>query len=201
VQDGCRCGRRGGRHAEAQGLPEACASVGVGAPPHCAWHVHTARVQVEKVATDDSVWTSAIQIERLLRPGAKYRNLNPYEAWGAGPRALSLSLSHTHTHTETRWCPPSAPSPWLDKTTAVLAVLQVLQVPWDCEDVVIKKQYRKVGLPAQGPSHTPHLSFPTPHLSSFPTPHLSLSHTHTRTHAHAHRLSCSLARSLRGPWV
>eukprot|EP00730_Choanoeca_flexa_P016752 TRINITY_DN7979_c0_g1_i3.p1 TRINITY_DN7979_c0_g1~~TRINITY_DN7979_c0_g1_i3.p1 ORF type:complete len:179 (+),score=38.42 TRINITY_DN7979_c0_g1_i3:28-564(+) len=56
---------------------------------------------VSKVADDDSRWTSATQIDRLLRPGAKYRNLNPYE---------------------------------------------VLQVPWDCEDKVIKKQFRKLSI-------------------------------------------------------
>lgn len=32
-----------------------------------------------KVEQQDSVWTSEKQIERLLRPGAKYRNLNPFE--------------------------------------------------------------------------------------------------------------------------
>ncbi|EDQ84985.1 uncharacterized protein MONBRDRAFT_29669 [Monosiga brevicollis MX1] len=56
---------------------------------------------VNQVAADDSQWTSERQIERLLRPGKKYRNLNPYE---------------------------------------------VLQVPWDCEDSVIKKQYRKLSI-------------------------------------------------------
>eukprot|EP00043_Microstomoeca_roanoka_P019793 m.230029 g.230029 ORF g.230029 m.230029 type:complete len:241 (-) comp17057_c1_seq1:59-781(-) len=34
---------------------------------------------IEQVKQEDSKWTSAQQIERLLRPGAKYRNLNPYE--------------------------------------------------------------------------------------------------------------------------
>ncbi|XP_037083374.1 dnaJ homolog subfamily C member 8-like [Pollicipes pollicipes] len=35
--------------------------------------------EVKKIEKQDSVLTSAQQIERLLRPGATYRNLNPFE--------------------------------------------------------------------------------------------------------------------------
>ncbi|EGD82800.1 hypothetical protein PTSG_03450 [Salpingoeca rosetta] len=40
---------------------------------------------IEKVKEEDSVWTSDKQIDRLLRPGAKYRNLNPYEVLQVSP--------------------------------------------------------------------------------------------------------------------
>lgn len=36
--------------------------------------------EIDATEKADSVWTSAIQIERLTKPGSKYLNLNPYEA-------------------------------------------------------------------------------------------------------------------------
>ena len=35
--------------------------------------------QVKAVEARDSVYTSSVQIERLLRPGSTYANLNPFE--------------------------------------------------------------------------------------------------------------------------
>ena len=36
-------------------------------------------LQVKKIEKRDSVLTSTQQIDRLLRPGSKYANLNPYD--------------------------------------------------------------------------------------------------------------------------
>lgn len=38
--------------------------------------------QVKRIEKRDSVLTSKQQIERLLRPGASYFNLNPFEVTG-----------------------------------------------------------------------------------------------------------------------
>lgn len=36
--------------------------------------------QIAQVEKRDAVYTAAFQVDRLTKPGAKYRNLNPYEA-------------------------------------------------------------------------------------------------------------------------
>ena len=41
--------------------------------------LHTTPRQVKTIEKRDSVLTSAQQIDRLLRPGSKYSNLNPYD--------------------------------------------------------------------------------------------------------------------------
>lgn len=37
--------------------------------------------QVKKIEKRDAVLTSSQQIDRLLRPGSTYFNLNPFEVW------------------------------------------------------------------------------------------------------------------------
>lgn len=41
--------------------------------------------QVKEIEKRDSVLTSSQQIDRLLRPGSTYRNLNPYEVLQLDP--------------------------------------------------------------------------------------------------------------------
>ena len=38
--------------------------------------------QVKEIEKRDAILTSAQQIDRLLRPGSKYINLNPFEVGG-----------------------------------------------------------------------------------------------------------------------
>ena len=42
-------------------------------------HTHSHPHQVKQIEKRDAVLTSAQQIDRLLKPGSKYLNLNPYE--------------------------------------------------------------------------------------------------------------------------
>jgi len=42
-------------------------------------YIYTLVIKVKEIEKRDSVLTSKQQIDRLLRPGASYFNLNPYE--------------------------------------------------------------------------------------------------------------------------
>eukprot|EP01147_Barroeca_monosierra_P009066 gene9066-1380_t len=86
---------------------------------------------IEKVQQEDSQWTSEKQLDRLLRPGAKYRNLNPYEV-GAAKIAFHLFLDE-----EVR--------DWIVLCVQnSLYITEVLQVSRDDDERVIKKQFRKL---------------------------------------------------------
>ena len=57
-------------------------------------HEHTPH-QVKQIEKRDSVLTSAQQIDRLLKPGSKYLNLNPYEV-----RPIKMHASNQNTSYE-----------------------------------------------------------------------------------------------------
>ena len=48
-------------------------------------HVMLFVTQVRKIEKRDAVLTGAQQIDRLLRPGAKYGNLNPFDVRSVDP--------------------------------------------------------------------------------------------------------------------